>query len=181
MDAEQHCASPQYTSSTRNFLRIHRLLVALQRIACLGSKMQRASQKARAWASKRFHLAAGALLLCIIAFVRTIDNRSSAARRFPSSCSSGGYQLDVNAPPRHGRHTKHGPLGILTQLQPLLDQPMQTYLGGRERDFFPPDWRAARLQLGSNAPPPPFRVAYLMWSDKYKIIFVKCPKTAGML
>ncbi|KAL4434487.1 hypothetical protein ABPG75_000928 [Micractinium tetrahymenae] len=49
---------------------------------------------------------------------------------------------------------------------------------GEAVPLFPPDWVKARLG-GQQSAPPPLRVAHIMLSDRYKLIYVKCTKTAG--
>lgn len=82
-------------------------------------------------------------------------------------------QLAVTNPSRlAGRQNKHGPLGILAQLNKAYKQ------GGEAVPLFPPDWVAARVG-GKRQAPPPLRVAHVMMSNHFKMIYVKCTKTAG--
>lgn len=82
-------------------------------------------------------------------------------------------QLAVSMPSMMaGRQRKHGPLGILTQLSKAYKH------GGEAVPMFPSDWVAARVD-GERHAPPPLRVAHIMMSNHYRIIYVKCTKTAG--
>ena len=42
---------------------------------------------------------------------------------------------------------------------------------------FPVEWKRARL--GGEKPAPPVKWCAVMFNDKYRIIYLKCPKTAG--
>lgn len=71
-----------------------------------------------------------------------------------------------------GKQRKHGVLGILGQ----LSKSNMSHVEAAE--LFPQEWVAARL-AGRRHTPPPLRVAHVMLSNRYKLIYVKCTKTAG--
>lgn len=82
-------------------------------------------------------------------------------------------QLGVTRPSLlAGPQRKHGPLGIITQLRNAYKQ------NGSAVEEFPMEWVAARLR-GARQAKPPLRVAHIMLSNHFKLIYVKCTKTAG--
>lgn len=131
---------------------------------------------------------ATALLVCMVLLAPAVVFRNTDSRRaldagiralvFPGS-SSGGTLLDVGEPKRlYGRQRKHGPLAILTQLQGLDNPSIRKDGYGRGHlDLYPPQW--VKERLAGNVREPLYREAGLMVSDRYKLIFVKCTKTAG--
>ncbi|KAL4423855.1 hypothetical protein ABPG75_001156 [Micractinium tetrahymenae] len=90
-------------------------------------------------------------------------------------------QLDTAQPSRRfGRQRKHGTLGILTQLHGLQNPQFRVDGYGRGHlDLYPPQW--VKERLAGNTREPLYREAGLMVSDRYKLVFVKCTKTAGSL
>ena len=144
--------------------------------------MSRPLQKVRPFLSTSCQLVAGALILCIIAIVRNSSNgfRAGAALSSHSdNAKANSIFLDVLEPTsRWGRQHKHGLLGILAQLQSLQESHIRIDGYGRGRlDLFPPKWVEERL--AGNIREPPYRAAGLMISDQYKLVFIKCTKTAG--
>ncbi|KAL4423815.1 hypothetical protein ABPG75_001116 [Micractinium tetrahymenae] len=109
------------------------------------------------------------LLVVLGAGAYILTHRGGAA---PAAPAPGGRTLadyDVESPVRtHGRLKKRGPLGALSMVG-----------SGRSRAelCFPADWREARL--AGDKQPPPAKWCAIMFNDRYKLIYVKCPKTAG--
>ncbi|KAI3432825.1 hypothetical protein D9Q98_010409 [Chlorella vulgaris] len=68
----------------------------------------------------------------------------------------------------HGLVTKGGPLAVVSKLAE-----------GRKRSdlLFPPDW--VKQRLAGDKADPPSKYCNAMISDKYKLIYLKCPKTAS--
>lgn len=70
--------------------------------------------------------------------------------------------------PVHGRLRKWGPIPVLLELAAGHSWANLSY---REA------W--AMQRLSGVRPPPPAKVCTVMYNHKYKLIFLKCPKTAG--
>lgn len=134
-----------------------------------------ASAKAQRAASRAGRLAAGAGLLLAACLLGSIRHKQAV---WPVSSARIGAQapeigFDVAVPSSlAGKTQKHGKLGILTQLNRAHKQ------HGEAVPLFPPEWVAQRVG-GDRHAPPPLRVAHIMISDKYKLVYVKCTKTAG--
>ena len=80
--------------------------------------------------------------------------------------------LDLtSAVPRNGLLTKHGPSDMVTQLSALVEG------GGRAELGYPLEWRDGRL--AGQERDPPIKWCAVMFNDKYRVIYLKCPKTAG--
>ena len=75
---------------------------------------------------------------------------------------------DSDSIPFSGEIVKRGPLGILEMVASLYDVQVE--------GIFPKAWQAERLN-GATPKPPPF--CPIMFNDKYKLIYLKSPKTAG--
>ncbi len=76
-------------------------------------------------------------------------------------------QLEAGTPV-HGRMRKRGPLPSLVELAAGRSAAELGYRGA---------WAAQRL--AGSKPPFPSKWCAIMFNDKYKLIFLKCPKTAG--
>ncbi len=110
------------------------------------------------------------LLILLGAGTYVLTHHSGGAK--PAAATPRGRTLaeyHVESPFRtHGRLKKRGPLGSLAMVGSGLT---------RAELCFPPAWREARL--AGDKQPPPAKWCAIMFNDKFKLIYVKCPKTAG--
>lgn len=110
------------------------------------------------------------LLVVLGAGTYLLTHRShGAAPAAPAPRGRTLAEYDVESPFRtHGRLKKRGPLGSLSMVGSGLS---------RAELCFPTAWREARL--AGDKQPPPAKWCAIMFNDKFKLIYVKCPKTAG--
>lgn len=130
--------------------------------------------KAQRAATRAARLAAGAGLLLAACLLSSFRQKHAAwLGSSTHTAQSPAAALDVSVPSSlAGRQRKHGPLGILTQLNREHKQ------HGEAVPLFPPEWVVQRVG-GVRQAPPPLRVAHIMVSEKFKMVYVKCTKTAG--
>lgn len=124
-----------------------------------------------------------ALVLCAIWLFRAFIGSSTititalktqTAQPNVGGDSGQGAALDVgHAPLLAGLQQKSGPLGVLTQLAQIADDDPEA----RQTLYYPQAWVQQRLR--GEHPPPVARVGSVLISHKYKLLYVKCTKTAG--
>lgn len=132
-----------------------------------------AEKRRRAAAAAAAGVARTVFLLVVLgAGTYILTHRGGAGGALPAPATPRGRTLaeyDVESPFRtHGRLKKRGPLGALAMVGSGLS---------RAELCFPPAWREARLAGDKQAPPAKW--CAIMFNDKYKLVYVKCPKTAG--
>lgn len=124
-----------------------------------------------------------ALFLCALCLFKVFTGSShEASNQTPQTAQliigGGSVQpappLDVTQPPLlAGLQRKSGPLGVLTRLAGVAsDDPR-----AREALYYPEEW--VRQRLRGSRTPPVARMASVLISHKYRLLFVKCTKTAG--
>lgn len=96
-----------------------------------------------------------------------LEDPDSGPRVEVPAAPASDLQLEASMPV-HGSLRKRGPLPALVQLAAGRSPAELSY-----RDA----WAAQRLAGG--APPFPSKWCAVMFNDKYKLIYLKCPKTAG--
>lgn len=131
------------------------------------------AQRAAARAS-RFAAGAGLLLaVCLLSSARQKHYTWPNSGALSGAAQAPATSIDVALPSAlAGRQQKHGPLGILVQLNRAHKE------HGQAVPLFPPEWVSQRVG-GDRRAPPPLRVSHIMLSEHYKLIYVKCTKTAG--
>lgn len=116
------------------------------------------------------------LLKILIGSSQDARNRTPLGAQFTAGAVGGGQapSLDVGQPPLlTGLQHKSGPLGVLMQLARAPGNDTRA----REALYYPEAWVQQRLR--GESVPPVARVASVLISRKYKLLFVKCTKTAG--
>ena len=93
-------------------------------------------------------------------------------RAAPAADPATGIDLDSPAA-LNGLMTKHGPSAMVTGVRGALAAGQNATLALA----YPLTWREPRL-AGAHTPPP-FKWCAVMFNDKYRLIYIKCAKTAG--